>query len=137
MHFLTKNIKRDGLQEPVIIWKEQNMDDVKITPLLDSILEKRNKRFGLITLANGYTRTKQNYNEQLTKGVAVAFVTLGMYTKIPTKSKSEIFALIVDAKENNVAFYRVSTLQDKEPLDSAVISRQLNGLFKGYFKTSK
>jgi hypothetical protein len=116
------------------VWKAQSIDEVKITPLLDSLLEKRNKRFGLITLSNGHTRTKENYKQQMEQGVVLAVATAGLFTKLPVKSNSEIFAIIVDAKLNNLAFYRVSTVTDKDPLNRQVVKDQFKKIFTGYFK---
>ena len=41
--------------------------------------------------------------------------------------------MIVDAKENNVAFFNNSYLQDEEPIDSIVINKQVQRIFNGYF----
>jgi hypothetical protein len=45
--------------------------------------------------------------------------------------------MIVDSKENNVAFFRKSFRQDMEPLDQAVLAKQYKQIFDGYFWTSK
>jgi len=45
--------------------------------------------------------------------------------------------MIVDSKEDNVAFYRKSFKQDLEPLDQEVLTNQYKKIFEGYFWTTK
>jgi len=113
--------------------KHETIDSVKITPVIDSLLETQNLRFALIPVANGFTRTKKNYTDQAAKSLALGAATLGMYTQVPVKCSSKLYVLIADAKENNLAFYRASDLQGKEPLDSMVLKKQYKNIFKGYF----
>ncbi len=121
--------------ESLITTADRNriISNLKITPTIDKILETNNVRFGLITVATGLTRVKGNYGKQVAKGVGLAILTLGMYTETPVKSYSTVYAMIVDSKDNNVAFFRSSYLQDKEPLDEAVLKNQFERIFKGYF----
>jgi hypothetical protein len=104
-----------------------------ITPIIDSLLEVNNKRFGILTLTNGFTRSRSNYSKQVAKGVAVGLLTLGMYVRSPIKSSSTMCVLIVDAKDNNVAYFNQSMLPQKEPLDEKIINTQFRNIFKGYF----
>ena len=116
------------------------MDDVshlQITPTLDKVLEANEARFGLITVATGFTRIKGNYGKEIVKGAALGLLTLGMYYQSPVKAYSTIYVMIADSKENNVAFFRKSYLQDKEPLDEAVLTKQFKDIFTDYFFTKK
>jgi len=113
--------------------KQQMISTIKIPPILDSILESKGKRFGLITVASGFTRTDGNYGGQLAKGLGIGLLTLGMYVQTPVKSKSNIYIMIVDAKENNIAFFRKSILKEEEPLDRSVLKKQIQKIFEGYF----
>ena len=45
--------------------------------------------------------------------------------------------MIVDSKEDNVAFYRKSFKQNMEPLDQSVLTNQYKKIFEGYFLTKK
>ena len=120
-----QNLLADG-------WKKEETDSVKIGPILDSILEKSNKRFGLITVAKGFTRTKSNYSDEMAKSIALTAATLGMVTRVTKKCESRVLTMIVDAKKNNVAFYRVCDIVDKEPMDTIILRKQFKKIFKGY-----
>jgi hypothetical protein len=117
--------------------RQRNISGLKLTPVLDSLLEIGGKRFGLITVTTGFTRDKGNYGGQIAKGVAIGILTMGMYNQTPVKANSTIYSMIIDAKENNIAFYKKSSLQNKEPLDKAVLTKQIQKLYEGYFWTKK
>ncbi|HAX93769.1 MAG TPA: hypothetical protein DCY25_07475, partial [Bacteroidales bacterium] len=113
--------------------KTGNISGLRITPTLDRILEANDSRFGMIIVSTGFTRVKGNYGKEIVKGAALGILTLGMYYQTPIKAYSTIHAMIVDSREDNVAFYRKSFLQDKEPLDQSVLADQYEKIFKGYF----
>jgi hypothetical protein len=115
----------------------KSITDLKITPIIDSLLDKKGKRFGLITVSVGFTREKGNYGKQVAKGAAMGILTLGMYYQTPIKANSTIYVMIVDAQENNISFFRKSSLQDKEPLDEKILTKQFKDIFDGYFWTTK
>lgn len=117
--------------------RNKNISNLKITPTLDKILEANDTRFGLIIICTGFTRLKGNYGKEIAKGAALGILTLGMYYQIPVKAYSTIYAMIVDSKEDNVAFYRKSFKQDLEPLDQEVLTNQYKKIFEGYFWTTK
>lgn len=117
--------------------RQKTIATLKITPMLDSLLESRGKRFGIITAATGFTRKKGNYGGQIAKGVLTGILTMGMYYQTPIKANSTIYAMIVDSKNNNIAFFRKSFVQDKDPLDEDVIKKQIQKLFEGYFWTKQ
>ncbi len=125
--------------ENLILTAERNksISNLKITPTLDKILEANDTRFGLIIICTGFTRLKGNYGKEIAKGVALGILTLGMYYQIPIKAYSTIYAMIVDSKEDNVAFYRKSFKHDLEPLDQEVLTNQYKKIFEGYFWTTK
>ncbi len=113
--------------------KNNRVSEISITPLIDSLLEANGKRFGLLTITHGFTRTKGNYRGQIGKGVATGILTLGMFYTVPIKATTSVYALIADSKSNNLAFYQKSSVQDQEPLDSVYLARQTKYLFEGYF----
>ncbi len=117
--------------------RTKNITNLKITPTLDKILEANQTRFGLMIISTGFTRMKGNYGKQVAKGAALGVLTLGMYYQTPIKSYSTIYAMIVDSKENNITFFRKSFLQDREPLDESVMTKQFKKIFDGYFWTEK
>jgi hypothetical protein len=116
--------------------KTKNITNLKITPTIDKILEANDTRFGLVIINTGFTRKKGNYGKEIAKGAALGILTLGMYYQTPIKAYSTIYAMIVDSKEDNVAFFRKSFLQDMEPLDESVLKKQFKKIFDGYFWTS-
>ena len=113
--------------------RNKNIANLKITPTLDKILEANDTRFGLIVICTGFTRLKGNYGKEIVKGAALGILTLGMYYQTPIKAYSTIYVMIVDSKEDNVAFYRKSFKQDLEPLDQSVLTSQYKKIFEGYF----
>jgi len=115
--------------------KTGNISTLKITPVIDRILEANNTRFGLLTVSTGFTRARGNYGKQVAKGAGLAILTLGMYYQTPVKAYSAMYVMIVDSKEDNISFFRKSYLQDKEPLDETVLAKQFKDIFKGYFLT--
>nr|WP_271544675.1 hypothetical protein [Pelobium sp.] len=117
--------------------RQKSIATLKITPTLDSLLESKGKRFGIITAASGFTRKKGNYGGQIAKGVLTGLLTMGMYYQTPIKANSTIYTLIVDSKENNIAFFQKSFLQDKDPLEEDVIKKQIQKIFEGYFWTQE
>jgi hypothetical protein len=117
--------------------RNKNITNLKITPTLDKILEANETRFGLIVICTGFTRVKGNYGKEIAKGAALGILTLGMYYQTPIKAYSTVYAMIVDSKEDNVAFYRKSFKQDLEPIDQSVLTSQYNKIFEGYFWTKK
>jgi len=113
--------------------RTKSISNLKITPVIDKVLEANNVRFGLITVTTGFTRIKGNYGKQVVKGAGLAILTLGMYYQTPIKAYSTVYAMIVDSKQDNVSFFRKSFLQDKEPLDESTLVKQYRDIFKGYF----
>ena len=130
-------LAREILYLCLIADRQRNIKNLKITPVIDSLLELNNKRFGLLTINTGFTRGSRNYGNQIAKGVGIAILTLGMYYQAPIKSNSTIYSMIVDSKENNIAFFRKNTINDKEPIDENVINSQMQKIFEGYFWTEK
>jgi len=115
----------------------KDLSHLQIPPTLDKVLEANDTRFGMITVASGFTRVRGNYGKEIAKGALLGLVTLGMYYQTPIKSTSNMHVIIVDSQNNNVAFYRRSFLQDKEPLDEAVLMKQFKDIFTGYFISQK
>lgn len=116
-----------------VVDKKRDVTRMKITPVLDSLLEREGKRFGLLTITTGFSRAPGNYGTEVTKGAAIGILTLGMYYQVPVKAESTMYAMVVDAKENNIAFFKKVSKLDKEPLDKAVLTKQIHQLFNGYF----
>jgi hypothetical protein len=116
----------------------KNISNIRITPVIDSLLESNNKRFGLITVSSGYTRTQSNYhNKQVMNamGNATHLLTGGIFPHAPAKANkaySTLYVMIVDADQNNISFYRKS-VNFSEPIDYNVLVIQFRNIFQGYF----
>jgi hypothetical protein len=131
-------IRRESEYLCMLIDYDRTLQNVKITRTLDSILEKRGQRFALISVATGFTRAKGNYAGQVAQGIGVGILTLGMYVQTPVKSGSTTYFLIVDSKDNNVAFFKKSIAQKEgEPLDEQTIFDHFRSSFEGYFWQSE
>lgn len=115
------------------IMQGQQVETLDIPPTIDSILSINNTDFSLATLSIGFGRKKGNYTGQAAKAIGVGILTLGMYAPIPVKSNLSVYALIFDAKNNNVAFYRRTPVKEESPTDPTALYEQLEWLFDGYF----
>ena len=135
---LTDSLERKRLEQEynfLIMSAERNrsIKGIPITPLIDSLLNANGKRFGLIIVQSGFTRAKGNYGGQIAKGIGMGILTMGMYYQTPIKANSTLYAMIVDNRNKNVAFYNKSVFQDKEPTEKENIINQLNNIFEKYF----
>lgn len=144
---LTDSLERTKLEQEIyflILSAERNKNrkkkhrtNVEIPPLIDSLLSVYDKRFGLIIVQKGFTRAKGNYGGQVAKAVGMGILT-GLatgtaYYQSPIKANSILYAVIVDNKEKNVAFYNSSVMQDREPTEKGNITKQLQYVFEKYF----
>lgn len=122
----------------LIMSAEQNRskNNIPITPLISSLLNTNDVRFGLIIVQSGFTRAKGNYGGQVAKAVGIGIATgllTGMaFTPMPVKAQSTLHAMIVDNINNNVVFYNKSILQDKEPTEKENIIKQIDKVFEKY-----
>jgi hypothetical protein len=115
------------------------ISNIRITPLIDSLLKSNNKRFGLIAVAEGYTRTWDNVEsrkEMEKAGNVFLFILsrgrhIGVYPNV-TKASSTLYMMIVDADMNNIAFFRKSVKRG-EPDDETVLSDQFRKIFAGIY----
>jgi len=113
--------------------RQKSISKLKLPRTLDSLLETSQNRFGLITVTTGFTRIRGNYGKQIAKGIGLGILTLGMVYSSPIKAHSTVYVAIIDSKDNNIAFFRKSFLQDKEPLNEVVLRKQVQDIFSGYF----
>lgn len=144
---VTNSVDRAELEQEIdflIMWAEGNINkrkkkrtNVEIPLMIDYLLRTNDKRFGLIVVQQGFTRAKGNYSGQVAKaigmGILTGVATGTAYYQTPIKANSILYAMIVDTKEKNVAFYNKSVLQDKEPTVKENITKQLQFVFENYF----
>lgn len=91
--------------------KHSSISSIRITPLIDSLLESNNKRFGLITVESGYIKTDPYYAKQIFAGAFLNIISWFIFAGStyppyyhPNKGYSELYVMIVDAGEGNIAF---------------------------------
>ncbi|WP_369048288.1 hypothetical protein [Tenacibaculum sp. UWU-22] len=112
--------------------QKRKLKGIKLTPVIDSVLESKNQRFALGIVATGFGRRKGNYTGQSAKAVAVGVLTLGLFAPIPIKSNLSLYSIIVDSEKNEITFYKNTLPVEKSPDDPNVIKKQLDKLFQGY-----
>lgn len=99
--------------------------DLKITYSIDSILDARGQRFGLLAYTKGFTRTKGNYAGAIAKGVGLTILSLGSAIVAPYKESTIIYLMIVDAMNDNVAFFNGSPQKEFSPSKDYTYKNQL------------
>lgn len=109
--------------------------NLNLLPTIDSVMEANYERFAVEFVASGFSRLKGNFGGQVAKGIGIGLLTAGMYVPTPIKANSNIQAIIFHSKNNSVAMYKSSQVADKEPTNSAVVSRQLNYLLNNMLKS--
>lgn len=107
--------------------------DLSIPPTIDSILEARDERFGLLAYNWGFTRTGGNYAGQIGKGVLIGVLTLGTMYTVPYKDMSRCGLIIVDSKYNNLAYVATAN-RESNPLKAETYRKQMEDLLKKYKK---
>lgn len=107
--------------------------DIPIPPVIDSILEARNERFGLLAYNWGFTRTGGNYAGQIGKGVLIGVLTMGTMYTVPYKDMSKCGLIIVDSKYNNLAYVATAN-RESNPLKAETYRKQIEDLLKKYKK---
>ena len=129
---LTQKMEKELAYLVRLISQKKKIEDIPITPTIDSILKSSHQRFALATIATGFGRRKGNYGGQVAKGAAIGILTLGMAVPTPVKSNLTLYAFIFDVQKNEIAYYKRSLPVEKEPTDEKAIEKQLAGLFEGY-----
>lgn len=116
------------------ITQQRSLSGIKITPVIDSILEHNNTRFGLSVIATGFGRRKGNFGGQVAKGIGIGILTMGMATVVPIKSSLNLYTFIFDSKKDEVAYFkRQIPNRQIEPTDIKSIEEILLSTFEDYF----
>lgn len=107
--------------------------DIPIPPTIDSILESRGERFGLLAYCRGFVRTDDNYDREVGKRVAVSLLTLGTYNTMPYKYVTHGGIVIVDSQNDNIAFVN-SESYNYHPLKAETYKKLMIGLVRIFRK---
>ena len=131
---LKNRLENDLLKTMSEIRKSKKLDHIKTTALMDSVAKTENQRFVLFTVNAGFARRKNNYGNQVTKGIGVGILTLGMYTPVPVKANTSTYAMIYDAQTSSVVFFNYFPLIERSPVDSKNLKTIYGYLFDTYYK---
>ena len=110
-----------------------HVQDIPIPPTIDSILEARNERFGLLAYSQGFVRTDDNYDKEFGKGAAIALLTLGVYHRMPNKYVTHGGIVIVDSQNNNIAFVTAESF-NYHPMKAETYQKMMIGLVRLFRK---
>ncbi|RAV27964.1 hypothetical protein [Sinomicrobium soli] len=113
-------------------FKTKKPEQVRLSPMVDSLLKAGNTRFAMASIVSGFDRRKGNYGGQVAKGAALGILTLGLYAPVPLKSNITIHTVIFDGERGNIAFYRQTPLKEKSPTDPEVLAGEFSQVFEGY-----
>lgn len=109
------------------------INNVKITPTIDSVLKSNNQRFVLATVTDGFVKTEivedKNNDDIFSKPIS----TLDLLVEVRNKPILTLHALIIDSEKGNVIFYDHTHPVHKQPTDKLNIEKQYKKLFKGYY----
>jgi hypothetical protein len=113
-----------------MFWHPRDITNVRIEPVIDSLIASTNHRYALLIISEGYIRSKHNYSNQVASQLSIKILTLGR-AKMPHKYSSEMYVMIVDDLYKHVAFYRQVSDPNGDPLDVNLLDRQLQEIFDG------
>lgn len=139
VHFENTHLNQQIEKETIDLISELNMNrgvkGVSITPVIDSVLEANNIRFGFILVSSGYSLKHYDFESQFAKTIKTQNLSLtGVPFSILTASNASsiVYLVIVDAQKNNVTYFRKS-FSDGDPTDPDTIVFQFEKLFNGFF----
>ena len=117
--------------------RDRHLRNISVPPFVESFLYENDQRFGLILVQSGFTRARGNFGGQVARsvgvGVLTAFLTGSAVIQAPVQASSTLYAIIIDNKEKNIAFYRSHTLQN-EPTEQTTIARHFNEIFESFLE---
>ena len=132
---LKNRIENDILKIMSQVKKSKSLDGIKSTSLMDSIAKNENQRFALCIVNSGFARRKNNYGNQVAKGIGIGILTLGMYTPVPIKSNTSTYVMIYDANNSSIAYFNYFPIIEKSPVDRKNLSFIYDKLFEKYYDT--
>ena len=113
---------------------QRSVQNIPISPTIDSVLEANNKRYGMICVENGFTRTKQNRRDKTGETIGIGLLTLGMYVPISYSSGVTMYCALVDAQTNQTIYCHSAQMTDNEPDNPETIGKLLSAVFRDFFE---
>jgi hypothetical protein len=108
------------------------VEEIPFPPSLDSLMWINNIDYGVCILHTGFARQKKNYRRQLALRVLMeVFADVAVY---PTRAVSELRIVILDRKNQKVAFYNSHVGDDHDPYFKPVTDQQIQRIFRKFFK---
>lgn len=132
-----KQFRADVLLTMEQIMKSGKLEQVRTTPLMDSIARSQNQRYTLCLVNAGFARKKGNYTNQVAKGIGIGILTLGMVTPVPIKANTSMYAMIYDSQRSSVVFYNAAMPVERSPVDPANLTQMYSKMYNGFFTTPK
>lgn len=126
-------LENDLLKTISEIRKTNKIETVKTTPLMDSLVKAEQQRFVLCMVNTGFARRKNNYGNQVMKGIGIGILTMGMYTQVPIKSTTSTYAMIYDAQKSSVVFFNYIPAIERSPVDEKNMGSIYKLLFDKYY----
>lgn len=144
--FIAEKIETEIIQLCLLTKEDVKIKSLPISPWLDKTLESRGKRFGLIVLNYGFTRTKADL-KAANKNAAIKSITetlimnafigpsVSIYINIPSRIYTNF--MIIDSEKNNITFFNTSVFKSLNVLDVKLVKKHVSKLVSNYFKKIK
>jgi len=116
-----------------VLNKSTNINLVKLNDRMIKVLPS-SADYLLLTYQNGFTRSKNNYQQQLAKGIGLTILTLGLYSQRPVKYSSYMYCAMIDLRQNRVIYYNKIRNQDINPLSKKVTDSQIKYLLRKFIE---
>lgn len=130
---LKLRLENDILRTMSEIRKTKKINNIKTSSLMDSVVKNQNERFALCIINSGFARRKNNYGNQVAKGIGIGILTLGMYAPVPIKANTSTYVMVYDANNSSVVFFNYFPLIEKSPVDKKNLNYIYSKLFEKYY----
>ena len=138
------NLRQRAMEEIVFLFKLASkkvfLEDTQGVPVLDSINRAGGMRYVLLTLNEGFIRTKENYRTQNKKAIGPAIATLGMYMRTPIPAASFMQVMILDMEAHKTYYFAdfmdhagIHATFKSNPLNREALDKQFMTLFNYFF----
>lgn len=132
----------------------RELQDLRIDPVMDSLLEARGTRYGLMVFSDGFVKDNKQYGREFTKalvgglvgglagaaiGGAVSAASGGVWSAgynsvviIGAKYGTVVYAMVVDSQTDRVVYFNKVGPAEKNPENPATVTWVVERLFKKF-----
>lgn len=140
--FLDINLKKDScalkeLNVLFIFLDHKSLKEVPRMSCMDIILDSIHTGYALISVSQGFVRSKEDYNKAMRKGVLLSALTLGSYVSIPNESAIDLRIILMNVKTRQLITYKGCKMIECAPDSQKDINTQVMRIFKSTFKKKK